>query len=90
MDYIDVIKKMPRIHCARGPKICEKCKEYIKDVSFCLVRVYLEPQNEARPITEIYVGCRKIIGEYDIIKRFKSPKKAKEFAIKNGIDITFD
>jgi hypothetical protein len=90
MEYIDIIKKMPRIHCARGPEICGKCREYMKDISFSLVRVYLEPQQEARPITEIYVGCRKIVGEYDILKRFDSDKEAKEYAIKYGTDITFE
>jgi len=90
MDYIKIIKELPEIHCARGPTLCEKCREAIKKKSFCLIRVYLEPGNEARPITEVYVGCRKVKGEYDVIKRFKSKKAAKKYAIDHGIDISFE
>jgi len=90
MDYIDIIKRMPKIHCARGPQRCRKCKEYQDDISFCLIRVYLEIQNEARPITEIYVGCRRIKGEYDIMKTFDSDEEAKEYAIKNNLEISFE
>jgi hypothetical protein len=90
MDYVKIIKKLPEIHCARGPNRCEKCRKAIKNKSFCLIRVYLEPGRDARPITEIYVGCRRIRGEYDVIKRFESKKKAKKYAIKHGIDISFE
>jgi len=90
MDSVKIIKKMPEIHCARGPELCEKCREAMKRKSFCLIKVYLKPGNIARPMTEIYVGCRRIIGEYDVIKKFKDKEEAKRYAIKNGIDISFE
>lgn len=90
IEYVKIIKKLPKIHCARGPQWCEKCREAMKDTSFCLIKVYLEQGDVARPMTEIYVGCRRIYGEYDVVKRFESEKEAKQYAIKNGIDITFE
>ncbi|TXT64004.1 MAG: hypothetical protein BAJALOKI1v1_630007 [Promethearchaeota archaeon] len=90
MESIKIIKKMPEIHCARGPKWCEKCREAIKNIDFCLIKVYLKPGNVARPMTEVYVGCRRIYGEYDVIKRFASKKDAKQYAIDHGIDISFE
>ncbi|MBD3255742.1 MAG: hypothetical protein GF383_11665 [Candidatus Lokiarchaeota archaeon] len=91
MDHIDIIKKMPYIHCARGPQGCDKCRQMAKkEPTFCLVRVYLKSGKIARPMTEIFVGCRRIYGEYDILKRFENSKEAKKYAIKTGTDITFD
>lgn len=90
MDYIKVIKKLPEIHCARSPKGCKKCQEAFKNKSYRLIRVYLEPGKAARPITDIYVGCRKIMGEYDVIKTFETKEKAKTYAIDHGIEIIFD
>ena len=92
MKYIKHIKKMPYIHCARGPERCEKCKKFAeKEDSYALIKVFLESTNTniARPIIEIYIGCRKIIGEYDIIKRFNDIEDAKIYAKNNKIDITF-
>lgn len=90
MEYIKVIKKVPEIHCARGPEVCEKCRKAAENKSFCLLRVYLEPGKDARPITEIYIGCRKIVGEYDVVKMFETKEKAKAYAIDHGIEIIFD
>jgi hypothetical protein len=90
MDYIKVIKKLPEIHCARGPEGCEKCREALKNESYRLIRVYLEPGEQTRPITDIFVGCRKITGEYDVVKSFETKEKAKAYAIDHGIEIIFD
>ncbi|MBD3197437.1 MAG: hypothetical protein GF317_20450 [Candidatus Lokiarchaeota archaeon] len=89
MDYVRIIKKIPRIHCARGPKICDKCKQASKEKSYSLIKVYIEPSNIARPITEVYVGCRKIVGEFEVQKRFKTLEEAKKYAIEHGIEIDF-
>ncbi|MGV9173738.1 MAG: hypothetical protein ACOC44_02665 [Promethearchaeia archaeon] len=91
MDSLVLIKKMPKIHCARGAKGCEKCRVFLEEgESFCLIRVFLESTNVARPVTEIYVGCRRIIGEYEVLKRFDSKDEAKKYAIQHKIEIIFD
>jgi len=90
LDSIDIIKKMPSIHCARGSELCEKCKIMAEEEEkFCLIRVYLKAGKVARPMTEIFVGCRRIFGEYDVVKVFKNDREAKEYAINNKKDITF-
>ena len=87
-EYIEVIKESYKLHCARGPKWCAKCKELIDEgPSYSLMRVYLEPGKDASPITEILVDGKKIWGEYDIIERFETEKEAKDYALKNGIDL---
>jgi len=81
---------MPYIHCARGPLRCEKCKEFEKKgEDFALIKVYLKSGDIARPMTEIYVGCQRIFGEYNVIKRFANDKEAKQYALKNRIEIIF-
>jgi len=91
MESLKIIKKIPFIHCAKGPDACEECSiAQAKGLSFALIRVYLRERTSARPTTEVYVGCRRVVGEYDIIKRFKSKDDAKKYAIKHRIEITFD
>jgi hypothetical protein len=91
MDSIKIIKKLPKLHCARGPKGCEKCREFLEEgENFCLIRVFLKGTNVARPLTEIFVGCRRIVGEYEVLKRFDSKDKAKKYAIKHKMEIMFD
>jgi hypothetical protein len=79
------------IHCARGPERCEKCKELeMKGKKFCLLNVFLNAGKIARPMTEIYVGCRRIFGEYDIIKIFKDKEEALTYSRNSNIDIQID
>jgi len=90
MEYIEIIKKMPYIHCARGAKTCVKCKEMEqKNKDFTLVKVYLKGTEISRPNMEINIGSQRIIGKYDILKRFKNQSEGKEYAIKNKIEIDF-
>ena len=51
VDYI--IKWMSLPHCARGPKLCEKCKEAAKLKKFYLLKADYEPSEYARPTIEI-------------------------------------
>ena len=79
------------IHCARGPERCEECKALeMKGKKLCLINVSLKSEKIARPMTEIYVGCRRIVGEYDILKIFKDNKEALTYSRKNNIDIQID
>jgi hypothetical protein len=88
MEHKDVIKKMPRIHCARGPKRCEKCREYLDEgESFTLIRVFLTPRNIARPMTEMVIEDKKILCEYDVLQRFQNEKEATDYAMNNKVPI---
>ena len=90
MEYIEIIKKTPYILCARGSKNCAKCKELEqKNKDFALVKVYLKGTEISRPMMEINVRSQRIFGEYDVLKRFKNQSEAKEYAIKNRIEIDY-
>ena len=83
---------MPRIHCARGPNGCDKCKELAdldeeEGMQLSLARVYLVPGEIARPMTEIIINGKKILAEYDITQRFKNLEEAKNYAKLNSIDV---
>ena len=79
---------MPRIHCARGPLRCDKCKELDKkENSYALIKVFLEPVNHASPITEIQINGEKIFGAYNVIQRFEDISEAKKYAEENKVEI---
>jgi len=88
LKHIEIIKKMPHIHCARGPKMCDKCKELQEEGgSYALIKVYLEPVDYASPITEVYIDGKKIFGAYDVIQRFEDINEAKKYAEENNLEI---
>ncbi len=89
MESIEIIKKMSRLHCARGPKRCNTCKEYMDEGrSFALVRIFLTSGNIARPITDfINANGEKTYGEYDIIQRFDNIEEAKQYAEENNVEL---
>jgi len=89
-EYIEVIKKMPYVHCARGSSRCVKCQEFAKKPeTYALVKVFLTPSEYARPMTDIIINNERIYGAYDILKRFKDIIEAKNYAKEQNIDITF-
>ena len=86
--HVEIIKRMPRIHCARGPLRCNKCKELEeKGGSYSLIQVFLEPVDYASPITEIQVNGEKIFGAYNIIQRFEDISEAKKYAEENDVEL---
>jgi len=88
MDSFHVVKKMPHIHCARGPKGCEKCKDYEKKGdTWALVKILLTPGEWARPITQVILKGQKIHAEYDIEMRFNDIIDAKKYAQDHEIEI---
>ena len=88
--HVLIIKKMPKIHCARGPRGCEKCREMMEEgESFCLLKVFLDGGEIARPMTEIIVNGELILSEYDILKRFDDVTEAKKYAEDNNIEIVY-
>jgi hypothetical protein len=82
-----VTRKMSVPHCARGPLLCEKCKEMEKEKKICLLKVYLEPGEIARPMIEIYRDGKKRLYEYDVIKTFENEKEAKDYAKRNALNL---
>lgn len=85
---IDVIKKMPFVHCARGPALCKECQHLSQDEpTFALVRIYLEPVDYACPMTEIIKDGKKIFGAYAIIQRFDDIIDAKNYAKEKNLEI---
>jgi len=88
MDYINIIKKMTLIHCARGPVRCNKCSKLEKQgEKYCLIKVFLKAGNIARPMTEIVLNNEKMLCEFDVVDVFKDKKDAEYYALKNGIMI---
>lgn len=91
INSIKIIKKVGLIHCARGPKICSKCKDLAqKEKKYCLLQVYMTSTNQTRPIIKITLDQNMICGEYDIIKEFKDYKVAENYAQKHSIRILND
>nr|MDO8079193.1 hypothetical protein [Candidatus Freyarchaeota archaeon] len=86
-ESIYVIRKMSVPHCARGPLRCEKCKEMEREKKICLLKVYFEPGEIARPMIEIYKNGKKRLCEYDLAKTFEDEKEAKDYAKKNALNL---
>lgn len=87
MTKYHVIKKRAQIHCARGPKWCNKCQEMAREKKYCLMELFPKPGNVARPVAEFTIDGEKQMCEFDIIKVFDSDKEAKEYAKANSIPI---
>ena len=78
-----VIKKMAKIHCARGPKRCKTCRDYAKEKKFALLDIAPEDHPEAaRPMIEIEIDGEKVFQVYDVIAYFDSKKEAENYAKK--------
>ena len=85
VDYI--IKWMSIPHCARGPKLCEKCKEAIKLKKFYILQVDYGPGEGARPTIEIIKEGKSNFVGYIVIQVFKSQNEAEEYAKKQGFNL---
>lgn len=78
MEYIDTIKEMTVIHCARGPERCERCRKRAEEgEKFCLIRLYLEATYISRPMIQVNIDGRRIFAEYDVLKVFTNFEEAK-------------
>ncbi len=86
----NIIRKISIPHCARGPKLCEKCAEAARNKKICLLEIFLEPTNVARPTIEIVTDGESNYYEFDVVKTFSSEAEAKEYAAKNKINISLD
>ncbi len=80
-----MIKKMSTPHCARGPKLCNKCAEAAKEQKICLLEIFFESGTMARPTIAIEDNGETKYVEYDLLKTFKNEDEAKKYAEKNDI-----
>jgi hypothetical protein len=80
-----VIKKMSQVHCARGPQICDKCREMAKTESYCLLKLLKGGGKEARPVEGIVVNGEVQYFEYDIEKVFADEKEALAYSKANNV-----
>lgn len=83
-----IIKKMAKIHCARGPKGCKICREYAKEKKFTLLDI--APTNHleaAKPMIELEIEGEKFFQVYDVMAYFDSLEEAENYAENNGLTI---
>jgi len=83
-----VLKKMARIHCARGPNRCKICKEYAEDKRWALLNT--EPDENpmaARPMIELEIEGEKVFVPFDVIAYYDDIKEAMEYANERGLKV---
>ncbi|MFX0055331.1 MAG: hypothetical protein ACFFAX_10285 [Promethearchaeota archaeon] len=84
--YEEMIRVISPPHCARGPNRCDACAEAAKTKVICLVRVYLDPGQFARPIMELSRDGDTSYYEFDVVRRFETEAEAIKYALDNGIE----
>jgi hypothetical protein len=83
-----VLKKMARIHCARGPKRCKICKEYANDKRWALLIVNPDKNPmAARPMIELEVDGDMVFLPYDVIGYYDDIKTAMEYANEKSLKV---
>ena len=86
-----LLREMPFIHCARGPKWCPKCKEFQeRGQPWSLVRVLFEPSGHASPVIPVEVEGEEVWAEYTIERRFDSEEEARQYIRANSIVLLDD
>jgi hypothetical protein len=84
--YEEMIRVISPPHCAKGPHKCEACAEAAKIKVICLVRVYLDPGQFARPIMELSRDGDTSYYEFDVVRRFETESEAIKYALDHGIE----
>lgn len=67
-------------HCARGPKLCNKCKVAEENPKICLVEVFLQPGMVTRPVGKFPIGSKEEYHEFDVVQTFPDEAEAREYA----------
>ena len=81
----EIIRIISPPHCARGPRGCDKCREAAEVQHICLLRVFLDHGEIARPMIQLVRDGESRLYEYDVLKYFESETEAVEYAEENGI-----
>ncbi len=80
-----IIRRLSPPHCARGPKYCSKCREAAKSERICLLRIFHDAGEIARPVIELDRNGQRSFHEYDVLRDFENKATALEFAKSNNI-----
>lgn len=81
-----VVKKMAKIHCAKGSKGCRKCRDYAKEQKYALLDT--NPQEHelvARPMIALEIQGKKIWVTFDVIAYFNTMDEVKEYTTKKEL-----
>ncbi|MFW9919766.1 MAG: hypothetical protein ACFFED_09220 [Candidatus Thorarchaeota archaeon] len=81
-----IIRIMSPPHCARGPSRCPACKEASKVRRICLLRIFFDSGEIARPMIEIERDEKWSIHEYDVLRDFESEEDALRYAMENNLE----
>lgn len=85
-----IIRKFSPPHCARGPKHCAICREASNNPRICLLRIFHDAGDIARPVIELERDGQISFHEYDVLRDFEDMTTALEYARSNNIeDIDF-
>ena len=83
-----VLKKMSRIHCARGPKNCKICKEYAEDKRWALLLVNPDENPMAtRPMIELEVEGEMVFLPFDVLSYWDDIISALDFVEAKGLKV---
>ena len=84
-----VLKRMAKMHCAKGPYRCKTCKEYAKEKKVALLDTDPDdPGLIARPMIEIEFEGEKIFVPYDVLAYFDTFEEAKAYALKKNYTVS--
>jgi len=84
-----VLKKMARIHCARGPNRCKICKEYAEDKRWALLLVNPDENPMAtRPMIELEVDGEMVFLPFDVLSYWDDIEAAMKHVNEKGIKVT--
>jgi hypothetical protein len=81
----EIIRVISPPHCARGPQGCEKCREAAKIKKICLLKIFFDHGQIARPMIKLDRDGSWSFYEYDILQIFQDKNKAIEYAKKHNI-----
>ncbi len=83
-----ILKKMARLHCARGSKRCKICKEYSKEKKWALLDIAPSKNpTAARPMIEIEIDGKMVFLTYDVLKYFDKKIEAIEYVKEKNLVI---
>ena len=81
----EIIRVISPPHCARGPNGCEKCREAAKIKKICLLKIFFDHGEIARPMIELEQDGTRSFYEYDVIHYFQDKIEALEYSKKHNI-----
>ena len=81
-----VLKKMARVHCAKGPENCRNCRKYAKGKRWGLLDISPEEHPIiTRPMIEIKKNGEKTYVTYELVAYFYKLEDAEAYAKEHKI-----